>query len=64
MIFGLTVLAGRDGTIGALIHFAAGGVLYLIFEDIAPKALVENELAPPLGTVAGFMLGLAGRLLI
>jgi ZIP family zinc transporter len=64
VIFGLTVLAGRDGTIGGLILFAAGGALYLIFEDIAPKTPIENELAPPLETVAGFILGLAGRLLI
>jgi ZIP family zinc transporter len=43
--------------------FAAGGILYLIFEDIAPQAALRNRHAPPLGAVAGFLLGLAGQLM-
>ena len=43
---------------------SAGGILYLIFEDIAPQAPLERAWAPPLGAVAGFTLGLVGHLLI
>jgi ZIP family zinc transporter len=43
---------------------AAGGILYLIFQDIAPAARLEKAWAPPLGAVLGFLTGLAGHLLI
>ncbi len=36
--------------------FAAGGILYLTFEDIAPAAPLKGRWAPPLGAVAGFLL--------
>ena len=44
--------------------FASGGILYLIFEDIAPQARLERRWSPPLGAVAGFVLGLVGHLLL
>lgn len=43
--------------------FAAGGILYAVFEDIAPQVVLENERAPPMGAVLGFVLGVAGHLL-
>lgn len=50
--------------LGAVMLFAAGGIFYLIFEDIAPQAKLEYHWAPPLGAVAGFMLGMAGHALV
>jgi ZIP family zinc transporter len=50
--------------LGAIMVFAAGGILYLTFEDIAPQAHLERHWRPPLGAVAGFMLGLVGYLLL
>jgi ZIP family zinc transporter len=44
--------------------FAAGGILYLTFEDIAPQAHLARRWAPALGAVAGFMLGLLGQMLL
>jgi ZIP family zinc transporter len=44
--------------------FAAGGILYLTFQDIAPQAKLQKHWGPPLGAVAGFLLGLIGQLLI
>lgn len=41
---------------------ASGGILYILFEDIAPQVPIERRWLPPLGAVAGFMLGLAGLL--
>ncbi len=43
--------------------FASGGILYLIFQDIAPQVRVEKHWLPPLGAIAGFLLGLIGHLL-
>jgi ZIP family zinc transporter len=52
------------GLLGALMLVAAGGILYLIFQDIAPQTPLERAWSPPLGAVAGFMIGLAGHLYI
>jgi len=50
--------------IGAVMMLASGGILYLMFQDIAPNIPLKNTWAPPLGAVLGFLLGLAGNLLI
>jgi len=50
--------------LGGIMLFAAGGILYLTFQSIAPQAKLERHWAPALGAVAGFMLGLLGDLLV
>ena len=49
---------------GIVMCAASGGILFLMFQDIAPQVPLKNRLGPPLGAVAGFLLGLAGDLLI
>jgi ZIP family zinc transporter len=44
--------------------FAAGGILYLVFQDIAPQVKLERHWSPPLGAVIGFALGLLGTMLL
>ena len=61
---GWSMLAGEAGLLGGIMLFAAGGILYLTFQDIAPQVPLARHWAPPLGAVAGFMLGLAGQLLL
>jgi len=61
---GHMVLAEAQGVLGGIMLFAAGGILYLVFQDIAPEAVLEKRHAPPLGAVAGFLLGLAGHLMV
>ena len=61
---GHTLLREADAFVGAIMLFAAGGILYLTFEDIAPQARLERHWAPPLGAVAGFMLGMLGHELL
>ncbi len=61
---GLYVLSGYPALVSAVMLFAAGGILYLTFQDIAPQAKLERHWAPPLGAVAGFLLGLIGQLLL
>jgi ZIP family zinc transporter len=62
--FGFTYLASMRWTLEVIMLFAAGGILYLMFEDIAPQSHLERQWAPPLGAVAGFMLGLLGDALV
>lgn len=57
-------LAEQPEILGGLMLFAGGGILYLIFQDIAPDARLERRGGPALGAVLGFLLGLAGYLLV
>ena len=43
---------------------AAGGILYSVFQDIAPKVKLEKHWSPPMGAVLGFMLGMIGEMLL
>lgn len=49
--------------VAAIMLFAAGGILYSVFQDIAPQAVLERHWAPPLGAILGFALGIAGFML-
>lgn len=62
--FGLLVLTGAPAVLGAIMMFASGGILYLVFQDIAPESRREGSGSPALGAVAGFALGFAGNVLI
>ena len=62
--FGFAYLHAADEILGTIMLVAAGGILYLTFEDIAPQAYLERRWAPPLGAVAGFMVGMAGAALV
>ena len=61
---GYSFLADQHSVVGAIMLFAAGGILYLIFQDIAPQVKLKNHWAPPLGAVAGFVLGMLGHMLL
>jgi zinc transporter ZupT len=57
---GAALLAGSPRGLGALMLACAGGILYLTFQDVAPKAHLARHWAPALGAVGGFALGLLG----
>ena len=63
-LLGYHFLADREAIVGALMLAAAGGILYLTFNDIAPQAKLQNRFAPPMGAVTGFLLGLIGHMLV
>lgn len=63
-VLGYLFLAHHPAVVAGLMMFASGGILYLVFQDIAPQVKLENSWAPPLGAVAGFLLGLIGYLLV
>ncbi len=44
--------------------FASGGILYLIFQDIAPNVALKKTWLPALGANLGFLIGIIGEKLI
>ncbi|MEW5966859.1 MAG: divalent cation transporter [Pseudomonadota bacterium] len=61
---GYFLLAGFPAALGAIMLFASGGILYLIFQDIAPQSRLNRHWAPPLGAVVGFSVALFGDMLV
>lgn len=61
---GYYLLAGRPRIMAAIMTFASGGILYLIFQDIAPTSKLRHRWGPALGAVLGFSLGLLGTKLL
>lgn len=61
---GYFVLSGYPQVVAGIMLFAAGGILYIVFQDIAPQAKLKNHWVPPLGAVAGFLLGILGHILV
>ncbi|WP_305907885.1 ZIP family metal transporter [Methylomarinum sp. Ch1-1] len=57
-------LSTSNETLGVLMLFCSGGILYLIFDDIAPRAHLKHHDFPAIGAVSGFLLGLVGTMLI
>lgn len=63
-VFGYVYFSQNTVLLGATMLFASGGILYLIFQDIAPQSRMERHWAPPLGAVLGFCLGMLGNNLV
>lgn len=61
-LFGHVFLSDVPALLGGTMLLSAGGILYLVFQDIAPQTPLANAWAPPLGAVCGFALGLAGHM--
>ncbi|MBD3671001.1 MAG: divalent cation transporter [Gammaproteobacteria bacterium] len=60
-MLGYLFLSQYTFLLGAIMLFASGGILYLIFQDIAPQARMQRHWAPPLGAVLGFCVGMLGN---
>jgi len=63
-VVGFFWLSNAPTATGIVMMFAAGGILYLVFQDIAPQAKLSRHWAPPLGAVLGFALGLVGEMML
>lgn len=63
-LLGHYVMADLPTALGVLMVTASGGILYLIFQDIAPQAPLKRRWAPPFGACLGFALGLLGHMVI
>jgi ZIP family zinc transporter len=63
-LLGFFYLADDPVITAVIMMFAAGGILYLVFQDVAPQAKLSRHWAPPLGAVLGFALGLIGEMML
>lgn len=63
-LIGYFLLSGYSQLVSGIMLFAAGGILYIIFQDIAPQAKLKKHWTPPLFAVAGFLLGVIGKVII
>jgi ZIP family zinc transporter len=61
---GFVWLSSSEFILALILLFCSGGILYLIFEDIAPGAQMKHEHFPATGAVFGFLLGMAGTIII
>lgn len=60
-MLGFLLLAEHASIVAGLKLFAAGGILYLMYQDIAPQARLKRHRAVSLGAVLGFLAGMAGH---
>ncbi len=63
-LIGYYLLSQVPQLVGMTMLFAAGGILYLTFQDIAPQAKLARRWAPALGAVLGFVFGLIAQMVI
>lgn len=63
-LLGYFAFDADSALLGALMTFCAGGIVYLVFRDVAPQAKLERHWYPSLGAVAGFMVGMTGHALV
>lgn len=62
--FGYSCIEMGGTWLGGIMLFCSGGILYLIFQDIAPRAHLQHRQFPALGAVTGFLLGMTGTMLL
>lgn len=62
-LVGYFYLSAYPHVMGAMMLFAAGGILYSVLQDVAPQIPMENHWLPPLGGILGFLIGLLGYML-
>lgn len=62
-LIGYFWLSAYPSVIAAIMLFAAGGILYSVFQDIAPQAKLTRHWGPPMGAVIGFASGIVGHML-
>ena len=63
-VIGYIWLTEYHHALAAIMLFASGGILYSIFQDIAPQVKLEKHWFPPMGAVFGFLLGLLGFMMV
>ena len=59
-VSGYLWLVDSPELLSGIMLFASGGILYMVFQDIAPQVPLKNNYFPPMGAVCGFLLGLLG----
>ena len=58
---GSSLFVDHPARLGALMVYCAGGIVYFLFNDIAPNAALRNHWWPPFGALIGFLIGMIGE---
>lgn len=61
---GYLYLGDHPAVTACIMSAAGGGILYLVFQDIAPRAQMRRHWTPSLGAVMGFVVGMIGKQLL
>jgi ZIP family zinc transporter len=61
---GYLFLQDQAKVTASIMTFAGGGIMYLIFQDIAPQSKIRKHWIPALGAVLGFAVGMIGKQLL
>ena len=61
---GYFFLQNQPALTAGIMVFASGGIIYLLFQDIAPQAKLQRHWTPALGAVFGVAVGLLGKKLL
>lgn len=61
---GYLFLRDQKTVTACIMSTAGGGILYLVFQDIAPQSHMRRHWTPPLGAVMGFVVGMIGKQLL
>lgn len=60
-LLGEYFLSSNPKLVAVILIYAGGGILYLIFQDIAPLSKRKNDWIPATGASIGFLIGLIGE---
>ena len=60
-LLGYLVLSHQPQITASLMLVSSGGILYLIFQDIAPMSKLQQSWFPALGGSLGFLIGMIGE---
>jgi ZIP family zinc transporter len=58
-LVGLFYLQGMADTIATILALSAGGIFYMLYYDMIPKAHKDRKWLPTFGAVLGFIIGFA-----
>lgn len=61
---GYYLLADQKKIVGYTMVFSSAGIIYLLFQDIAPESKRKKQWSPALGGVLGFLCGLIGHMIL
>ncbi len=63
-LLGDFLLSDKPQLIAELMVFSGGGIVFLMFQDIAPLAKLKNSWLPTMGASIGFLVGVVGNKLL
>jgi ZIP family zinc transporter len=63
-LMGYYFLRDKPGIIAGLMVFSSGGIVFLMFQDIAPLSKIKNSWIPAIGASLGFFVGIIGDKLL